>query len=171
MASLKSFNHSKKESGFTFIELILYTAIVAIFLTGAVYFAWDIVYAQVRSNIEQETIENARIVVQRIQSEIRSADDIINISLSSLELDSGPLGTTIIALDGDVIKITQSEATSELTSSQMEISELLFSDLSSGDEKSKNIEFSLTLRHKNPASRKEWEKSYTIKTSAEIRSN
>lgn len=171
MVSLKSFNHSKKESGFTFLELILYTAIVAIFLTGAVYFAWDIIYAQVRSNIEQETIENARIVVQRIQSEIRSADDIINISPSSLELDSGSLGTTIIALDGDVIKITQSGVTSELTSSQVEVSELLFSDLSSGDEKSKNIEFSLTLRHKNPASRKEWEKSYTIKTSAELRSN
>lgn len=171
MVSLRSFNRSKKESGFTFLELILYTAIVAIFLTGAVYFAWDIIYAQARSNIEQETIENARIVVQRIQSEIRNADDITNINPSSLELDSGSLGTTTIALDGEVIKVTQSGVTSELTSSQIEVNELLFSDLSSGDEKSKNIGFSLTLRHKNPASRKEWEKSYTIKTSAELRSN
>ena len=171
MANFKLSNRNKKELGFTFIELILYTAIVSIFITAAVYFAWDIIYSKVRSNIEQETAENIRIVSQRIQFEIRNADEIVNLSPFSLELDSGSLGTTIIALDGDVVKITQAGAASELTSNQVEVTELLFSDLSSGDKKSKNIEFSLTLRHKNPASRKEWEKSYTIKTSAEIRSN
>jgi len=165
------FNHNKKEKGFTFIELILYTALVSIFLTTAVYFAWDIIYAQIRSKAEQETGENIRIAAQRIQAEIRNADDVINVASSSLELDSGSLGFTTIALDGAVIKITQGGVISELTSSEVEVTELLFTDLSTQDQTSKNIQFSLTIKHKNPFQRKEWEKSYSMETSAELRSN
>lgn len=172
MANLKLFNQENKtELGFTFIELILYIALVSIFLTGAVYFALDIIYGQVRANAEQEVSENIRIAGQRIQVEIRNAKDILSVTPTSLELDSGSLGITKIALVGDTIKITQGGVTSNLISSKVEATELLFSNLTSQDKSSKNIGLSLTIKHRNPFQRKEWEERQTLKTSVELRSN
>jgi len=157
--------------GFTFIELILYTALIAVFLTGAVYFAWDVIYAQTKSTVEQEVIENARFALQRIQTEIRNADEILNLSPSSLELDSGSLGLTTIFLEAGVIKINQGGTISALTNTQVEATGLSFVNHSTSDNKSKNIEFSLTIKHKNPEQKKEWEKTVIFNSSAEIRSN
>jgi len=161
----------KSQFGFTFIELILYTALIAVFLTGAVYFAWDVIYAQTKSTVEQEVIENARFALQRIQTEIRNADEILNLSPSSLELDSGSLGLTTIFLEAGVIKINQGGTISALTNSQVEATGLSFVNHSTSDNKSKNIEFSLTIKHKNPEQKKEWEKTVIFNSSAEIRSN
>lgn len=171
MVNLSSFNRIKTESGFTFIEIILYTALISIFLTSLVYFAWDIIYGQIRSNVEQEVAENIRIVAQRIQSEVRNAEDIITVAPTSLELNSGALGITTIFLDGDAVKITQSGVTSALTSDEVEVTVLSFSDRSTEDDSSKNIEFSLSISHKNPEANKEWEKTDTLNTSVELRSN
>lgn len=165
------FNHSKKEKGFTFIELILYTALVSIFLTSAVYFAWNVIYGQVKSTVQQEVSENLRFVSGRIQAEIRNAQEINNISSNSIELDSGLIGTTTISLIDQTVQITQGEQTSDLNSDKVEVTELLFTNLSSDDQKSKNVKFSLALRYKNSNDRQEWDKEGAIETTVELRSN
>lgn len=155
----------KREKGFTFIEVILYVALISIFLTGAVYFAWDVIYGRVRSKTQQELAANIRLVAQRIQAEIRNADDLVSISVSVLELDSGVLGTTTIFLDQGIVKISQSGITSDLTNSDIEVTQLQFFDLGTEDAGSKNINFSIAARYKNPAQKKEWEKNYNLNTS------
>lgn len=160
-----------KERGFTFLELILYIALLSIFLTGAVYFAWDIIYGRVRSKVEQEVSENLRVVSERIQLEIRNAKEINNVGANFIELDSGSIGTTIISLADKAVQITQGGETNNLTSNEVEVIDLSFINLSTGDQRSKNIKFSLSSRHRNPGGKKEWEKEQTFETSCELRSN
>jgi len=161
----------KKQSGFTFIELILYITLVSIFITSAVYFAWDIIYGQIRSGVQQAVSENIRATAQRIQAEIRNSQGIINLTPTSLELNNGSLGSTIVVFNGDEVEITQGGESYPLTSTQVEVTELLFFDRSAPDESSKNIEFTLTVRYKNPGQRKEMMETQTLQTSAEIRSD
>ena len=160
-----------KQQGFTFLELILYIALLSIFLTGAIYFAWDIIYGQVRSTVQQEVNENLRIAVERIQFEIRNAVKINNVGTNFIELDSGLIGPTIISLVEKRIQITQGGETNNLTSSNVEVTDLSFTNLTTGDQSSKNIKFSLSLRHKNPGGRKDWAREQTFETSVELRSN
>src|SRR3989344_8835546 len=72
--------------GFTLIELILYIAIVGIFISGAILFAWDIIYGRVRSNAQQQVSQNLRLAGKRMIYEIRNASDVNSISASSLSL-------------------------------------------------------------------------------------
>lgn len=172
MANFKLYNQNKKrELGFTFIELILYTALVSIFLTSAVYFAWNIIYGQVRSDVQQEVSGNLRVISERIQFEIRNAKGINSLGDNFIELDSGSLGITVIALADKAVQITQGGETNNLTSNEVEVKNLSFTNLTTEDQKSKNIKFSITIRHKNPAGKREWEREGTIETTAELRSN
>ena len=170
MVNCKLFSRNK-ESGFTFIELILYTALVSIFLTSAVYFAWNVIYSQVKSTVQQEVSENLRFISGRIQAEIRNAQEINNVGTSSIELDSGLIGITTISLVGQTVQITQSGQTSDLSSDKVEVTELLFTNLTSGDQKTKNVKFSLALRYKNSNDRQEWDKEGIVETTVELRSN
>ena len=67
---------SKLKRGFTLIEMILYIAIVSIFLTGLVYFTWDLIYGRLKSYIQQEVNQNIRFASARIIYEIRNAKSV-----------------------------------------------------------------------------------------------
>lgn len=136
--------------GFTLIELILYIALISIFLTGAVMFAWDVVYGREKAFQQQIVDQSARIAMERIAYEIRRAEDVISVTNSpspQLVLDNGGSNTTIeLGVGGTVIQITTGGAgTYNLTSNQARVTSMTFSDLSTADSNSKDVKVSFTV--------------------------
>lgn len=164
--------------GFTLIELIIYLTLVSIFLSGAIFFAWDIIYGRVKSQIQQEVSQNLRLASQRISFEIRNAAGINTLSGSSLSLEmSNPSrDPTVFDVSAGRLRIGYGStgpcpvtAPCNLTSNQVRVTGLSFTDLSS-DSESININFTITLESNNPSGRQEWNRSQTYSSSVELRS-
>jgi type II secretory pathway pseudopilin PulG len=160
--------------GFTFIELIIYVALVTIFISGAITFAWDAIYSQNKSTIQEEAVESARLALARIAFEVRNASAINSVSGSTLSLANADStrNPTVFDLSGGRIRIgygstgnCPTSAPCFLTSNLITVSALSFTNLSLGN--SKNINFSLTVSASG--ARNEWQISQTYSSSAELR--
>ena len=161
-------------SGFTLVEMILYVAIVSIFMTGLVYFTWDVIYGRVKSFVHQEVNQNTRFASKRILFEIKNASDINTVSTNSisLEMSDSARNPTVIDVSGGRIRIGYGSSGNcptsnpcDLTSNRVN-SSVSFTDLSSGN--SSNIKFVLTVS--STGDRQEYDKSETYETSVELRS-
>lgn len=169
----------KNTPGFTLIELIIYIALIAIFIGGAVSFSWDIIYGGAKSDVEREVNQNLRLVSKRISYEIRNASAINSLATSDLCLVSADAtrnptriyvssGRMHIAWGGGSANCTGMTNDQPLTSNQVSVSGLTFTNNSSGTN-SYNVQFSLTIS--STGTRNEWQKSENYTGSAEMRSN
>ena len=61
------------KKAFTLIEIIIYIALLGIFLSAATVSLWDIILGNVKSSVQQEVQESLRYSSYRILYEIRSA--------------------------------------------------------------------------------------------------
>lgn len=167
-------------TGFTFIELILYISILTIILSAFVPFAWNAIQTGVKSAVQQEIDGNARYISERIKYEIRNASDINTASsvfgsspgtLSLAETVSA-INPTVIALSAGNITIKQGLAdVVNLNSVNTVVSSLIFTDYSSADNKTKNIQYSMTISAKFGGTSQEYQGSIVVQGSAEVRSN
>lgn len=171
----------KNQEGFTFIEMILYTALISIFLFGVIDFGWNIIYGSVKSGNYQEVTQNLRFAQKRILFEIRNASGINSVSATSICLSNSDASRnpTRIYSSGGVLRIGWGGGSGvcagltndvPLTDNLVSVTSLTFTNLTSGS-LSKNIQASLTLSAVNPSGRSEWNRTQTFITSAEIRSN
>ena len=171
----------KHNHGFTFIEIIVYIALVTIFLSGAIQFGWNIIYSRVKSNFYSEVTQNLRLASKRTLFEIRSASDINSVAATSICLANSDAARnpTRIYLSSGVLRIgwgggspVCASLTSDvaLTSNLVNVSSLTFTDLTSGV-LTKNIRFSITVETNNPSGRQEFDRSQTFESAAELRSN
>lgn len=165
---------------FTLIELLLYMGLVAIFLVGLTYFAWDVILGNVKAGAHQEVQESLRFAAHRIQVETRSAES-INTSESDFGVNLAANPGTMLSLSGSapyhpaqlrveqgVLQIKRGAGSwIPLTSSLVEVTNLTFTNLT--DESTENIRFVLSIRHKNPSGRSEWEKEASFETSVQVR--
>ena len=169
----------KITKGFTLIELILYVALLSIFIGGAVLFAWDVIYGRVKSNVQQEVSHNLRYAGKRILYEIRNASAINSVSSSNICLASSnsARNPTRIYVSSSRLQIAWGGGSSDCTSmtndepissNEVTVSSLTFTDLSSSTD-SYNINFAITVD--STADREEWQRSQSYSSSAELRSN
>lgn len=159
----------KRQQGFTLIELILYIAIVTIVVSAMIPFAWNVIGGGVKSTTEQEVFSNARLVSERIKYEIRNASAINSVAASSISLGSP---ATVIDLSGDKIRIAPNGgAAVNLNSNDTTATALTFTNYTSGDNKTKNIQFSFTLQSNFGQTRQEYQQTATVQGDAEVRSN
>jgi prepilin-type N-terminal cleavage/methylation domain-containing protein len=166
--------HTKNQQGFTLIELLIYIALLTIFITGAIFFAWDIIFGRVKSSVQQELNQNMRFASQRIAYEIRNASAINLVSATNLSLAQADSARnpTIISLSAGRIMIgwgssgsCPTTAPCPLTSSDVAITTLTFTNLSSGN--AANVRFSITGQ--SSGNRTEYQGTQTITGSGEIR--
>ena len=162
--------------GFTFIEIIIYIALLSIFIPGIGKVAWDSVNIRTKNYVMEEVHQNLRYSSQRIIKEIRDADSISSITPSSLALSmsDSSRNPTIINLSAGKIKISYGGSgdcpTSnpcDLTSSDVVVSSLIFTNLSSGN--SKNIKFSTNIKFNSSSSKSLWQYDQNFTGSAELR--
>jgi len=166
---------SKK--GFTLIEILIYTAMVAIFLVTAVNFSLDVIEGKAKARSMREVQQNSRFAIEKMTQEIRRAED-INLAESVFDTHPGVLSLAMpeaeknptvfdLSLDS-ALRITQGTSTPEiLFSNQVAATNLVFTNLSPLAW-SKNIKINLTVQYKNPE-RKEFEATSTLETAVSLR--
>jgi len=166
----------KRQHGFTFIELILYISLVSIFISTAVLSAWNIIYGRARSSVHQNLNHNLRFATKRIAFEIRNASSINSLTETSISLSMNDpaRNPTVINLVAGRVRmgfgssgVCPTTSPCFLTSNDISITNFIFTDLSDGD--STNIRISITGQ--TSGSRPEYQRSQTIQTSSELRTD
>ncbi|MHA2055693.1 MAG: type II secretion system protein, partial [Candidatus Hodarchaeales archaeon] len=162
----------KNVKGFTLIELILYIALISIFMTGAVYFAWDVIYGREKAYQMQIVEQSANIALSRISYEIRNATD-IQFPVTGTQLVLSNNGTTTtIGLNSERLQITTGGLGPYfLTSNQVRVTNSnVFEDLSSASNDSKDIGVTLVVEQGQSVVPGQQEASVTLQSSVELNS-
>jgi len=179
-----------KNKGFSLIEMILYIAIVSIFISGAVLYGWQAVYGRIKSQVQLDVNYNLNLITTRINYELRNALDIYSVTQTNLYsppgtdlclqvsdsshnptrlyLSSGEFRVAWGGGSNDCTGMTNDEA---LSNSSVTITNLVFTDLSSSLGESKNVSYTITVDSVNPSARQEWNKTQTYGSGVELRSN
>lgn len=172
----------KNNTGFTLIELILYIGIVSVVMMAFIPFVLDMVQGGAKNSVIQEVSGNARLVGERLKLEIRNSSG-INVGTSNFDtnLVSGgqislvkvaPNNPTIIDVSGGRVRIKQGAGTAvELNSTDTEVTSLVFSNYSSGDNKTKNISFSFTIGNRYSGAKQTYKYEMSMRGAAEVRNN
>lgn len=163
--------------GFTFIELILYVAIVSIIAISCTSMASNLVSSRTKSRVQENVAHNSRFATKRIIYELRQATGITSVATSDLCLvNPDPThNPTRIYLSGSTIFLgwggggACSATTNNvaLTSSAVAISNLVFSNASAGS--SSHIDFSFNINGSGNILRKEWSYASVASGSGELR--
>jgi prepilin-type N-terminal cleavage/methylation domain-containing protein len=172
----------KNKSGFSLIEMILYVAVVSIFISGAVLYAWQAVYGRIKSQVQLDVNYNLNIITSRINYELRNALNVYSLNTSDLCLQVADTahnptrlylsnGEFRVSWGGGSNNCTGMTNDESLSSSSVDVIGLTFVDLSSALNESKNISYSVTVDSVNPSARQEWDKTQTYSSSVELRSN
>lgn len=170
--------NKSNQRGFTFIELILYIALVSIFIGGAITFAWNVIYGGIKSGVEREVNQNLRLAAKRIAFEIRNASAINSVGVSDLCLASATAarnptriyvsgGRLRVAWGGGSLNCTSMTSDQPLSTNLVTVSGLTFTDRSAGT-LSANVDYSFTVS--STGVREEWQASQSYSGSAEVRS-
>lgn len=171
---LNKTTQQRVQAGFTLIELILYMAIITIVLGALIPFAWDIIGGSVKSSAEQEVSSQGRYVSERIKLEIRDASGITSVAAGTISLTNfSPDTTTVIDLSGGKIRVNKNGSGAiNLNSDDTSVTALTFTNYTSADNKTKNIQFNFTIDDNYGSSRQEYQvPPITVQSSAELRSN
>ncbi len=177
--------HLTLNEGFTLIEILIYIGLVSVFLIICTSFAWTVINSKIKNQAILEVQQNARFTIERMIQEIHAAEDIniaqsdfnINLALpenngKKLSLKMGDVGVDPTEFDvaSNILQIKQgTNGPYALTSSNVRVTDLTFTNLSTSSSKTKNIKIRLTTEHINPENREPWEASITLETTTELR--
>lgn len=172
----------RKNQGFSLIEMILYIAIVSVFLGGAIQFAWNLVYGQVKATALQDVNANTRFVGKRIAYEIRNASAINSVTSSSLCLASTNVtyNPVKIYLSSGAIRLgwgggspTCASTTNDvpLTSAGVTVNSIVFTNLTPVSALSRHVLYTYTISASATSGRQEYVASQSYEGSAEVRSH
>lgn len=168
----------QNKPGFTLIELLVYVAIAAVILTGVVAFFWDVLLVQSKTAVQQETEYAVQYVHDRITAELLDAASVLQLSASDICLESrttafNPVhvytdsGKLMMGWGGGGTNCNSVANTAALTSDQITVTKLEFTDVSGGAEEF--ISFSVDLEYTNTSGRSEWEDSVSVTGGVKLR--
>lgn len=165
--------------GITLIEIILYVAILSLISTAFITMSINIMSLKTKSISQQEIGSNLLLISQKINHEIRNAKSISSTTPSSLTLalSDNARNPTIFDLNNGNIRMGfgttgNCPVTNPciLNSNLINISEFTITNLSSIDNKTQNIRYTLSGNYINTSGRSEFDASGFIKDSIEVRS-
>jgi Tfp pilus assembly protein PilW len=162
-----SYRH-KFVTGFTLIEFLIYVGIVATILIITTGFLWNIIFGNIKETSYQEVQQNGRFALTKINQEIKKAAGINSpppagsANSLSLAMADASLNPTIFdAVDGK-LKITQgTNGPYELTTDEVRVSNLLFTNLSYENTPG-TVQVEMTIDHVNPSNRVEYQASINL---------
>lgn len=151
--------------GLTLIEIIIYVAIVGLMSTALTMMMINIMQLKTKSMAMQEVNHTLRFVSDKINFEIRNAKNLGTITTSSIATDRA-----VFSLSSGNIVMTVGSTVVNLNSNLVNISSFVVINLSSVDNKTKNINYAITGNYINPGGRSEFNYSASVEESAEVRS-
>ena len=167
----------KFKQGFSLIEMLLYTALIGIFVGGTITIAWNVVYGGVKAMSQKEVMDNLNLVNKKLTYEIRNASDVVINSVTSITIipqDSSRSGITFYLEDQKIMYgVDNGQGCSvsnacELTGNRVHVTGLNFEDLSAAGSNSKLLQFEIDINYNSDNTK--WSYAASIKNSAETRS-
>ncbi len=177
----KNLKFKNQKSGTTLVELLLVIGIFALLLISIAGFFIMTVQGRGKSQAHIEAQEQARFAMQKMTYEIRRAASVngnsnLNVNFASssaytfslVEPTSGvSRSPTVFSVVSGILYEKQGAGTSTaLTSKDVSVTNLMFTNLSSG--KSKNILVNLTISKPDPTGNASLTINYPLETSIEI---
>jgi len=161
-------------SGFTLVELIVYIAIVSVFISGAIVFTWNAIFTSEKAYIQHEVDHSVRFAGERISYEIRNATGITSITPNSITLSSNDAARnpTVISFSSGALYLgfgptgtCSASSPCMLTPSDIMINNASFADVSGGSQKAVRFQFDVLKL----GSRPEFSYHASFTTSAQVR--
>ncbi|MBZ9572046.1 type II secretion system protein [Patescibacteria group bacterium] len=170
-----------KEVGFTLMEILVYIAVLSIVIIAISSFLIWSIHSNTKAKVMRETLNNARRVMEMMTYEIKEAKSIYiptsvfnshpgQLSLETVKyLPEGEKNTYIdfYLCDTKLCFKKESQASFALTSDSVEIGNLVFSRVVSGETPSLQVD--LKIDYKNPANRPEYQASVNLKSTVSLR--
>lgn len=165
--------------GFTFIETIVYIAIIGTIVSSFIVFSISISNSRNKTYVVQEVQANARTALNLITQKIRVAKG-VNIASStflsdpgvlSLSMSSSSLNPTIIDLDQDNGRLRIKEGNGKalpMVSDKIRVTNLVFTNLTASSSR-ENIGIDLTIEYDNNDTDIEFTHSQSLQTAVSLR--
>ena len=166
-------NIKKNNQGFTFIETLIYLAIVGVVISSFISFSLSITAARNKAYVVQEVQANTRMALGLIARTIRQAGGVLNpasgTAAGSLTLDMpGPDPDIMFSLTSGILYITEGVGDPvAITSDEVNIVNLVFTNLALSTDKD-NIRVEITAEYGNSGSL-EYAYSQSLRTAVSIR--
>jgi len=167
----------RSQTGTSLIEILVYIGVFSLIVVVIVSFVFWLIRSNIKSKVMIETLNNSKRVMELISQEIKEADSIYVPTTTSNQLSLKtkkylPLGEEVSFIDfylcGTRICLKkESQDPIFLTSENIEITNLIFTQIVSG--KSPNIRIELSVNYKNPYNRPEYRASIDLTSSVSLR--
>ncbi|MDA2936200.1 type II secretion system GspH family protein [Patescibacteria group bacterium AH-259-L05] len=177
--SLRVIRYSLR-SGFTLIETLVYVAIIGIVIVSFVTFSISISNSRNKAYVTTEVQENARIALEVIRQRIHAANN-VTIGSSTFDTDPGILSLqvadtsrnpTIIDLTADDGSLRITEGVNSpviITSDEVRVVNLVFTNLTSPNISRENIRIEITVDYNTTGGDVEYNYSYSLQTAVSLR--
>ena len=157
-------------AGFTLIEFLIYSVIVAFIMGVLVLSGVNVMQARTRVAVAEEVNHNGRVAMNRILTNIRHAKSIDSISsdILSLEVPLSVNSPTIFEVIDGILTIKRgTEEPLPITTETVTVSNLEFVNLSYPE--TETIRIAMTLEYSAPLQREEYEFERTFYVTENIR--
>ena len=166
------------QKSFTLVEILVYIGVFCLIIVIIVSFVLWLVRSNTKVKVAREVLDNAQRVMEIMTYEIMGAKSIYTPTTNSNQLSLEttkylPEGeeTTYIDFylcDARLCLKKESQNPIFLTSENVEVNNLVFTRILSGEAPS--VRINLTVNYKNPADRQEYQASINLVSSASLRS-
>jgi prepilin-type N-terminal cleavage/methylation domain-containing protein len=165
--------------GFTLIETLIYIALIGVVLSGFIVFSFSIGDARNKTYVVQEVQANARVALNLITQKILAANG-VNAGSSTFGSDPGVLSLsmseagnnpTVISLNANDGQLQIKEGSADavvITSDEVKVMNLVFTNLSGTNEK-ENIKVELTIDFNNQGTDIDFDYTQSWETALNIR--
>lgn len=165
------------QKGIGLIEILVYIGVFSLIIVVVVSFVFWLIRSNIKAKVMRETLNNSERVIELMIQEIKEADNIYiptttNSQLSLKTKKYLPSGEKISFIDFYLcgVRICLKKESQDgifLTSENIEITNLVFTQILSGEAPS--IQIKLSANYKNPADRPEYRASIDLTSSVSLR--
>ena len=160
--------------GFTFVEFLIYIAILTTILVLLTGFLWLIIFGNVKETAYQEVQQNGRFVLTKITQEIKKATGINGPSAGnsadslSLQMADPNLNPTVFEVFNEKLRIKQgANPYYDLTTDWVVVNNLQFTNNSYINTPG-IIQIKMEISHINPGNRREYQASVNLKSTVSL---